>query len=284
MSDGKKREVRRVAAKGWGGLALAGMAMGLAVAPVAHAASAVAGQTGLAPAGAESLWLAAGTEGGEGGEGGAAAVAPDATVDLMESLYKIEARALTAVDLAAAGDGKAAEATVESAREKVFENIEDALTKRKAPMFEEALVDLGMEVAKGTDATAVSEAQDRLAAGIEKARAQIAPTPREELAAMLALTRDAAEDFGKGVKDGALADAGEYRDARGYLKAVRAALARLSGSADPVVKEAADKSAAALDPVIAAMGEVAPQGPIKADQQMILAAAARIELASYPVK
>lgn len=283
MSEKSKREVRRVAVKGWGGLAVAGVAMGLAVAPAAQAASAVAGLPGMA-AGGESLWLAAGTEGGEGGEGGAAAVAADATVDLMESLYKIEARAITAVDLAAAGDGKAAAETVESAREKIFENIEGALTKRKAPMFEEALVGLRKAVAKGGDAGAVGAAQDRLEAGIEKARARIAPTPHEELAAILALTREAAEDFGKGVKDGALADAGEYQDARGYLKAVRAAVARLSGSADPVVKEAADKSAAALDPVIAALPEVAPQGPVKADQQMILAAAARIELASYPVK
>ena len=67
MSDKGKREVRRVTVRGLGGLTLAGVAMGLAV---GQAATAGAPAAGLRPA--ETLWLAAGTEGGEGGEDGKA--------------------------------------------------------------------------------------------------------------------------------------------------------------------------------------------------------------------
>ena len=280
MSDKMRTEVRRVAVRGVSGLTLAGGAVGLAVGQGAQAATPMA----RGPVAVETLWLVGGTEGGEGGEGGAAAVAPDETVGLMVSLMKIEARAVTAADLAAAGDGTAAQEAIHSAKDEIFETIEGALKAHKAPIFEDALLAMGDAIKAGKDAAAIRAARDELSAGLEAARAAIAPGAKDELAAVLALTREAAEDFGAGVKDGKLADADEYRDARGYLIAARAALTRLSGSADPVVKGAAEKSGAALDPVIAALADVAPAGPVTADPGLILAAAARIELAAYPVK
>lgn len=279
MSDKGKREVRRVTVRGLGGLTLAGVAMGLAV---GQAATAGAPAAGLRPA--ETLWLAAGTEGGEGGEAGAAPVAADQTVDLLVNLAKVEAHALTALDLAAAGDAKGAADQLHGAKEDIFENIEGALKDHKAPIFEDALLSLTEAAAKGKPAADLTADHAALQAGIEAARAAIAPTAKEELAAVLALTREAAGDFDTGVKDGKLAEAGEYQDARAYLLAGREVLARLAGSANPVVKGAAEKSAAALDPVIAALPDVLPKGPVGADQGMILAAAARVELAAYPVK
>lgn len=278
MSETKNAMARPVTARRWTGLMGAGVAVGIAVGGAAQGATALAG---AAP---DRLWLVAGTEGGEGGEGGAAPISADATVDLLVALTKIEAHALTGLDLVAAGQAKAGAEQVHAAHAEIFEAIEPALVERKAPLFESDLRALTSAIDAGKDAAALTVAHEGLKAGLEAARTAIAPTPHDELAAVLALTREAAEDFDKGVKDQKIAEMGEYQDARAYLLAATETLTRLSSSADTKVQTAAKASAAALAPVIAGLAEVAPSGAIAMDNATILSAAARIELASYPVK
>ncbi|MCX8508390.1 MAG: hypothetical protein ORN49_05850, partial [Rhodobacteraceae bacterium] len=231
------------------------------------------------------LWLAqAGSEGGEGGEAGAVAPAADDTVELLTRLTKIEAHILTGLDLMAAGDKAGAEAQLATPKAELYETIEAALLAHKAPAFEdrlEALTTVAKSAVKPEDLAVAHQAVQE---GIEAARVAIAPSAADELAAVLALTRESAEDFTAGVKDGKIAELGEYQDARAYLLAARPVLTRLAGSDDAKVKQAADSSAAALDEVIAAMPEVVPTGEIAADEGLILSAAAKVELASYQVK
>ena len=281
MSKTEIRIARPVIARRWTGLVATGVAVGLAVSGAAQAAAPTTG--GIAPA-ADHLWLIAGSEGGEGGESGAAPVGSDATVELLVGLAKVEAHALSGLDLAAAGQGEAGVTQLQAAKDEILAQIAPALAARKTPLFEAELLALTDAVAAGKDAVALGDAHVALQAGLEAARAAIAPSAHDELAAVLALTRESADDFTIGVKDGQIAELGEYQDARAYLLATNETLVRLSGSADATVKAAADKSAAALAPVIAGMPDVAPTGTVTMDSATILSAAARIELASYPVK
>lgn len=281
MSKTEIRIARPVIARRWTGLVATGVAVGLAVSGAVQAAAPMTG--GIAPA-ADHLWLIAGSEGGEGGESGAAPVGSDATVELLVGLAKVEAHALSGLDLAAAGQGEAGVTQLQAAKDEILAQIAPALAARKTPLFEAELLALTDAVAAGKDAVALGDAHVALQAGLEAARAAIAPSAHDELAAVLALTRESADDFTIGVKDGQIAELGEYQDARAYLLATNETLVRLSGSADATVKAAADKSAAALAPVIAGMPDVAPTGTVTMDSATILSAAARIELASYPVK
>lgn len=232
------------------------------------------------------LWLAqATTEGGEGGESGAvASAAADDKAGLLVRLAKIEAHILTGLDLLAAGDGAAAQDQFAVLKPEIYETIEAVLEAHKAPAFEHQLEALTDAAKTATGAADLAAAHADLQAGIERARAAIAPSAKEELDAVLALTLESAEDFTAGVKDGAIAELGEYQDARAYLLAARQVVTRLSASDDAAVKTAADSSAAALDEVIAALPEVVPAGAIAADEGLILSAAAKVELAAYQVK
>lgn len=278
MTTNQAKPLRRVVVRPLGTLVLAG---GMAVA--LGAASGATGQKMVEPPPPGTLWLVAGTEGGEGGEGGAAPVAEDDRAGLLVGLMKVEARARTAVDLAASGEDKTAKALLDETLHKDFEAMEPALKAHKAPLFEDELQALEKRVAKGADKRDAAVAA--LDQSVAATREALKPTPAEEFAAVVAIVREAGEDFGAGVKDGHLTDEpAEYRDARGYVLAADATLTRLQGSSDATVKAAADKSRAALAPVLAALPDVAPKGTIAADPSLVASAAASIELAAYKVK
>lgn len=282
MTQDDKTQARPVMARKWSALTLAGATAGLMATGAVHASGMTAG---TAPA-ADNLWQvqASGTEGGEGGEGGTAAAVTEDKAELLVRLSKIEAHILTGLDLYAAGKAEAAVEQLEVPKVEIYAQIEAALTSHKVPAFAGVLDALSQAAKAGKSADEMATAHAAVQAGLEAARAAIAPTAKEELAAVLALTREAAEDFGAGVKDGQIAELGEYQDARAYLLAARETLARLAGSSDPVVQKAAEKSAGAIDEVTAMVADVAPEGAVTADQALFLAAAAKIELATYPVK
>ena len=278
MENATGNPVRIVTGRKWTTLTFAGAAVGMAV--VGAAAQ------GVADAGPEVLWLAqaATTEGGEGGETGAALAEADETVDILVRLSKIDAHILTGLDLVAAGRTDAALAQFDTTKVEIYKSVEATLKAHGAPAFDDALVGLSDAAKAGKSLADLQAAHTAVRAGLDAARTTIAPSAKDELAAVLALSREAAEDFAVGVTDGAIAELGEYQDARAYLLAARETLTRLSASDDAVVKKAAEKSAEALDGVIAALPDVAPEGIITADAGLILAAAAKVELALYPVK
>lgn len=280
MTEKLETGVRLVKPRKWASASVAGAAVGLMMAGQVEAAvGKTTGASMTAP-----VWLAAATEGGEGGEGGAAPVAENDSVSLLVGLAKIEAHILTGLDLLAIGQTEASHEQIEAAEHEFYPSLEAALEAHKAPAFEDSLEALDAASAKAAKPEDLGAAHDAVKAGIEAARQALAPTAKDELAAVLALTREAAEDFAKGVKDGAIAELGEYQDARAYVLSAREVLARLAASEDPVVVKAAQSSDAALEGVSAALKDVAPGGAVSADEALIMAAAASIELASYPVK
>lgn len=274
----EKAAARKVEARKWSSLTVAGAAVGLVMAGQAQAGS--AGWPVPTP-----LWLAqATTEGGEGGESGAVAPAADDKAALLVRLAKIEAHILTGLDLLTAGDSAAAQEQFAVLKPEIYEAIEAALVVHQAPAFEDRLEALSDAARTATTAGDLAAAHADVQAGIEAARAAIAPSAKEEFAAVLALTLESAEDFTAGVKDGGVTELGEYQDARAYLLAAREVLTRLAAADDAKVQKAANSSAEALDEVIAALPEVVPTGAIAANEALILSAAAKVELAAYQVK
>lgn len=275
--SGEGSKVRLVSARKWSAVT-AGVAVGLGLAGVANAQQAIW-------TGPEKIWLAqASTEGGEGGEGGGAVAPVSEGLAVLVALAKLDAHLLTAFDLAAAGQAEDAEKQAEVSVDEIYPSIEGALAAAKAPGFEAELVAVEKAFEPGVAADVAKAAYTEFQAAQEAARVVLAPSAKDELAAVLALVRESAEDFEVGVKDGAVVELGEYQDARAYLLAARSILTRLSGAADAAVAGAAEKSAAAVDEVIAALPEVVPAGAVKADAGLILGAAARVELAAYQVK
>jgi hypothetical protein len=277
MSDSIQKPARHVQMRDWSRRTMVGAAVGLAVVAPALA------QGQIAADGGAQLWLANATteggEGGEGGESGAAAVGVDETADLLVRLGKIEAHLLTGMDLLRAGEADAAQAQFTVPMAEIYEGIEAALEAHHAPGFEAELVGLGK--ARGAE---VDVSFQLAMSGIGAARSAIAADPKETLAAVLALTREAAEDFEAGTKAGDVSDLGEYQDARAYLFAARSLAGDLLVSTDERVLGAVGKSVKALDEAIAALPDVLPEGKLTAESGLILAAAARIELAAYQVK
>jgi hypothetical protein len=263
----------------WTGLALAGATLGLAAVPLrADSADLVI------PGGPEQLWMAQ-SEGGEGGEGGAAVVDDDGqALSLVAQLGLIEGALRAGSDLAQAGQAEAAAAHVADLIKDNYDPAEAAMGTAKAPAFETELTAAISAITEGKTAEDVRLAADAALAGIAAARAVEAGEPKEWFDAILFLTRKAGEEYGKGVKDGTLTDAGEYQESWGNILAARTLAAELSQSADASVKAAADAATASLDEVSAAYGGILGDGPLSGDESLFASAAAKIELESYKVK
>jgi hypothetical protein len=273
MTNSTALTPRRMTTRKWGKMTVAGAALGAAIAGPAAAGS-------IAP-GPDLLWLAqaTGTEGGEGGESGSAAVDVSDKVGILVSLAKLDAHLLTGMALMQAGSPEAAKAQIETATVEIYPTVEPSLRAQNAPLLDDALASLAKaEGVQGAERVAGASA------AIVAARRAVAPSPKEVLAAVLALAREAADDFEKGIQNGTVVDMGEYQDARAYLIAARAMTVDLASADDAVVQGAAEKTLAALDSVIIEVPDVAPKGTVSADAALFLSAAARIELASYQVR
>jgi hypothetical protein len=274
-----KPHSRLVQPRLWTGLALAGATLGLAPAPF-HAA----GADPFIAGGPERLWMAQ-SEGGEGGEGGAAVVDEDGqALSLVAQLGLIEGALRAGSDLAQAGQAEAAAAHVADLIKDNYDPAEAALDAAKAPAFETELTAAISAIAKGKTADDVRSATDAALAGLAAARVVEADEPKEWFDAILFLTRKAGEEYGRGVKDGTLTDAGEYQESWGNILAARTLAAELSQSSDAKVKAAADAATASLDEVSAAYGGILGDGPLSGDESLFASAAARVELNSYKVK
>ena len=124
-------------------------------------------------------------------------------------------------------------------------------------------------------------ASDAALARIGEIRTALGASPAQRFEAMTAVLRQAAEEYGEGVSDGAVANLDEYQDARGFVAAIRAEAKGLAGSEDPGVADAAGDVLAALAETDAAFPGVSPRGGLPADgAELLHGAAARIELAA----
>lgn len=277
MVNDSKKPLRLVKARTWSGIGLS-LAAGLAMGAPAEAA-------GIGEIGPERLWLAQ-AEGGEGGESGASVedLGAEATVGILTEIGEIEGNLLSGVAFFRAGQTDKAVQHFSHPRADIYPVIEEALAARKVPPFETELD--ALTKAATDDPAGVEAAFTAAMAAIGSARVALAAEPRDEFAALVALVRNAGVDLEKGIKDKAVADAGEYEDGWGYVEAARIWAARLAELPDEKAKKAAAKAMAALGEVAAGLPGVAPGAgvAVATDSGLVLSAAARIELASYGVK
>lgn len=272
----------------WGSLALAGAALSFAGAAGAHGVAAP-----LNPA-QERIWLAdatggeagapAATEGGEGGEAGGVA-SGDATVDFLAGLLQIEGHLASGFALWQSGEKENGQAHMGHPKAEVYEAIEGTLAELGQPQFEAQLEQLVDAAANGAADEALNALHAEILTQIGVAReTAVAADPKDDFTAIVHLIRKAGDEWGEGVKDGALVELHEYQDAWGFVQAARDRATVLSASAEPAIKAAAEATLAALDELSPALPAVLPTGPVEGDAGYFAAAAAKIELAAFKVK
>jgi hypothetical protein len=252
---------------------------GLAIAAAASAASAQTIVTTHPQTHQGLTWQTQGE--GEGG-GGAAEEIADSTPAYLAALDYMLGHLTVGAALYLDGLSDHALTHMKHPGDEIYSDLLPAFAARSQPGFEAELATLAGLVEGGASPVEVEAALAALRTAIDTARG--APTPREEMDAIVRLVRTAADEYAIGVVDGKLANLHEYQDAWGFLQVASARLNVLAGSQDAAVAAAATEALAALSPTEAnfAGGLLAEGGLTGADA--IFGAAARIELAALTLQ
>ena len=278
MTDSASKP-RRVTPRGWTTLGLAGAAVGLAVGGPAMAAG-----FGTIPGGPETLWLAqAATEGGEAGEAGAA-LGGDETVDLLYDLGVLEGSLRAGVALFGAGRAEAAAPHLKRPEDDSYDELSFHLADAGAEGFPAELTALADAAQAGRPVAEVEAAFAAVMAKIDAARGKAGASEQAEAQAIVAILRKAAEDHAEGVKDGQIAEPGEYQEAWGLAEVARRLAGKMAAEDDAAEKAFGEKTLAALDAARPALPDVAPEAAPPGDASALFAAAATAELAAYRLK
>jgi hypothetical protein len=253
---------------------------GLAVV-TANAATPMAGS---GPVGTETLWLAQSTEGGEGGEAGHVQEG-DAVVAYLTGLGIVEGKVQVAQALSLAGERDEAAGHLPGGEDEIVRDLLPMMSATDAIEFARALKTLASAL---VDTAASDDDLDgafrTIFATIAEAREHSGATEAAEAQAIVALLRDADDDYVKGVVDRSIGDLDEYRDAWGYTQVARSLAAHMAGEDDPVEKAFGQKVADAIDAAAEALPGVAPGDAPLGDPSLLAAAAATAELAAYRLK
>jgi hypothetical protein len=224
----------------------------------------------------------AGGEAGEAGEAGALAV-DDPEIAILTGLALVEGHLRSGQEASADADAEGAALHMGHPGEEIYGDLGPLLEAQGLPSLEEeleALEHAGHEGGEGGTA-----AYDAAIARIGEIRAALAASPADRFAAMTATLRVAAAEYEAGVVDGAVANAEEYQDARGFVAVVRDEATALAADPDATVAEAAQEVLAALGETDAIFPGRLPEGALPADAAQILhGAAARVELAGLRVQ
>ena len=280
MTD-SPRTPRKVEPRHWTSLTMAGAALGVALAGPAQAAG--TGEFGVH--GPEKLWLAQ-SEGGEGGEGGEAGHDEDmdAAVELLTDLGLIEGHLRAGITLYQAGFADQAITHMKHPQSEIYTELEAHLDQFDAPGFADELTALATAVEGGAPIGDAEAAFAAVLTRIEEARSHAHAGGAGEAASVLGLVRVAAEEYHIGIVDGAVSSLHEYQDAWGFIQVARSVAEQMAGEDDVAEKAFGEKALAALDEVAPALPGVSPEGKPLGDAGMLLAAAAKIELAAYTLK
>lgn len=286
MSDPKSTP-RTVVPRLLGCLVLAGSAAGLMAAPTGAAPLLGAGarpDLGASlsrPAGtpgAAKLWLAQ-AEGGEGGEAGAVANAP-ADLAFLARLHLVEGHLRGAVALYRQGHVDEAIGVAYHPEAEMMDEVRDDLAARGLADFSAQLDAVGAAMEAGAAPEAVEADLAKLEAAIAAAGTSEADDMRLRADALVLLMRAAASDYATAIADPAAIDLVPFAEAHGFVMTAQARAAEFSAAADPAVAAAGQKMADAVATTQALFAEPAVAG----DPGLLLAAAARIELAASAVK
>lgn len=260
---------RVVVPRRWQGLAI-GSAIALAATPVLAEVpvTAPASQGGM-------LWLAE-AEGGEGGEAGAVEGAnPD--VAYLAQLAIVEGHLVAAMDLYRKGMVDEAIGLSYHPEAEMMEEVRASLAAHGVPDVTPAMAAFSAALESGGPAADVEAALAAAQAALAAAAAPEADELRVRADALILLVRAAAHEYEESTEGGAVGDVFAYHEAHAFIEVARSLATALG--ADAAAKPAADKALAALDGAAEAFGDMSGAMLEAKDPAILLAVAAKVELA-----
>ena len=264
-----ENQPRIVTPKRWQGLAV-GSAIALAAAPVLAQVpvTAPAHQGGM-------LWLAQ-AEGGEGGEAGAVEGA-NADVAYLAQLAIVEGHLVAAMDLYRKGMVDEAIGLSYHPEAEMMEELRASLAVHGVPDVTPAIAAFSAALESGGPAADVEAALAAAQAAFAAAAAPEADELRVRADALVLLLRAAAHEYEESAEGGVVGDIYAYHEAYAFIEVARTLATALG--ADPAAKPAADKALTALDGATEAFGDMSKAELEAKDPAILLAVAAKVELA-----
>lgn len=259
----------------WQGLAIAGT-LGLAAAPALSGPFTKA----FAPPTAPTLWLAQ-AEGGEGGEAGAVADASP-EVAYLAQLHIVEGHLVAALDLYRKGLADEAVGLSWHPEAEMMDEVRESLAARGIADVTPAMAAFSDAMERRADLAEVEAALATVHAAFAAAAAPAADDLQTRAAALVLLLRAAAHEYAESTEGGSVGDSMAYHEAHAFVEVARGLAVDLAGS--PATREAAEKALVAIGAADEAFGDMTGPELEARDPAILMAVAARAELALSSVR
>ena len=266
---------RAVTPRRWSGLA-AGSMIALATAPALAQGlpiTAPASQGGW-------LWLAQ-AEGGEGGEAGAVEGA-NADVAYLAQLAIVEGHLVAALDLYRKGMVDEAVGLSYHPEAEMMDVVRESLAAHGVPDVTPAMTAFSAVMEAGAPLPEVEAALAAAQAAFAAAAAPEADEVKVRADALVLVVRAAAHEYEESTEGGVVGDVMAYHEAHAFIDVARALATTLA--ADPTAKAGAEKVLVALDGAAEAFGDMTGTALEAKDPAILMAVAAKVELALSSVR
>lgn len=266
---------RAVTPRRWSGLA-AGSMIALATAPALAQGlpiTAPASQGGW-------LWLAQ-AEGGEGGEAGAVEGA-NADVAYLAQLAIVEGHLVAALDLYRKGMVDEAVGLSYHPEAEMMDVVRESLAAHGVPDVTPAMTAFSAVMEARAPLPEVEAALAAAQAAFAAAAAPEADEVKVRADALVLVVRAAAHEYEESTEGGVVGDVMAYHEAHAFIDVARALATTLA--ADPTAKAGAEKVLVALDGAAEAFGDMTGTALEAKDPAILMAVAAKVELALSSVR
>lgn len=227
-----------------------------------------------------TLWLAAG-EGGEAGESGAVSDVSD-DVAYLARLSIVEGHMVASFDLYAKGLVDEAIALSYHPEAEMMDEVRASLTAHDTTDITPSMTAFSQALESGATADQARAALAGVQAAIAAAAAAEADEYRTRFDAVIALVRAAASEYADATEDGVVGDVMGFHEAHAFIEVARNLISDLA--ATPDTQAAAQKVLAALQGADEAFGDMTTAAPVAGDPGILLAVAAKVELAASSVR
>ena len=155
-------------------------------------------------------------------------------VDYLFRLGMLQGHLIVGHDLLHAGKVKLAVPHFGHPVRELYDDIKGYLHDHKVADFDDALIDLEVEVIKSPNGAQAEAKYQEVIARIERARNEAPAAVRDSVPAMIEICSDtidaAAGEYGEALAKGRIDDIVEYHDSRGFVSYVAEAIAKLAAS------------------------------------------------------
>lgn len=224
--------------------------------------------------------------GGEGGEGeggeGEGSTPVDPGVALLRDLGFIEGHLLAGLALYEVGDLAAAKTHMGHPIKEKYDAVSEPMDKRGQGQLRDQLVSLSQVAEAEVPLDRISPLFEAVQETINGVRNDLGI--QQQVMALSALTRIAADEYSVAVEGETMSNLHEYQDSWGFLRVVEAQAVTMSESKDVSVVGAAAKILDYLSATYPAFGDIQGEGTFEMRPSLIYGAAARIELTAIGLK